>query len=590
MADQCEAMDERILGRYRLRSRIGYGRLGAVYEAIDESSLVPGAGRPVAIQILDPIFASDPDFVDKLRRGYAALRAGSHPNVVELLELGRDGELGFLTMELLQGASLRFVLDCESSLPVDEVIAVVRGVGDALQYLHAKSMFHGRVTPENVLVTDDFEVKLLDLAPVLPASPLPGLGIPTRAPDARDDVFDTACLVYELLTGRHPFNSNSPIEARRAGLEPDRIASLSTSRWQALAGGLVLQHKLRTPTIRDFLSEFGVQGTERLRVEVGAGPRSRVAPQRRPASEQTPARVRAPDQTVSQASSSQAPPPRTLPPRTPPPRVPLPTPEPIVVRPRHSGPALAPERRGGTRLGRLAGVALIAGAIAAAAIYREPLAQWAVDWTARLEATADRIAEEESSAGRDPTALARSDSAAAPRPSSPEQLPSEQLPLEQAPLEQAPLEQASVPARSEPVPRPATRPDAETSQRGEPIPARDETAVSSFSAAATTLTVAEDAVTARVPLRRIGDASIAVSLVWWTGDRTALAGDDYAGVAEHWEQLAPGEPGHDLYVPLIDDSLPEPDESFLVYLGRYGEVDGQLETVAEVTVRIVDDD
>ena len=83
---------------------------------------------------------------------------------------------------------------------------------------------HGNLRPENVLVTFGYEVKLLDVVPTgWLVNPNDALGVPARAPDKRDDVFGLACLAYEMLSGRHPFNGNTAQEAYRAGLEAERI-------------------------------------------------------------------------------------------------------------------------------------------------------------------------------------------------------------------------------------------------------------------------------------------------------------------------------------------------------------------------------
>ena len=84
---------------------------------------------------------------------------------MKLLEYGRDRNRLYLVNELLESASVRFVLQDVSELPPEEATAVLRAVGDALQYLHAKSIVHGNVNPGNVLVTFGYEVKLLDIVP-----------------------------------------------------------------------------------------------------------------------------------------------------------------------------------------------------------------------------------------------------------------------------------------------------------------------------------------------------------------------------------------------------------------------------------------
>ena len=259
---------DRLIGRrYRLCARLGRGRLGVIYQALDELSRGSGAARSVAVQLIAEKLVAREGFAGEFGRGAAALQAISHPNIVQLLESGRDGSRYFFVMELLESASLRFVLDEVTALPIEETTAIVRAVGDALQYLHAKAVVHGNLKPENVVVTFDYQVKLLDVVP-------PGW----QDLDSRDDVYGLACLIYELLAGKHPFNANSPLEARRAGLEPRPIANLPPRQWQALARALALDRDARTPTVAQFLDEFGVTGMERLRSIVSAGAEARPPP------------------------------------------------------------------------------------------------------------------------------------------------------------------------------------------------------------------------------------------------------------------------------------------------------------------------
>ncbi len=264
---------ERLADRgYRLRARLGSGRLGAIYEAQDDLSRSSGSQHFVAIQLIDENTASRPGFAADFERGAQELRSLSHPNIVKLLEYGRDRDRLYLVNELLESASVRFVLNDVAELPLEEASAVMRAVGDALQYLHAKSIVHGNVKPGNVLVTFGYEVKLLDIVPSgWLENPADELGVPARQPDKRDDVFGLACLAYEMLAGRHPFNGNTAQEAYRAGLEAAPIATLSAQQWNALARALSVHRDDRTPNVAQFLDDFGVAGVERLRSIVSAG-------------------------------------------------------------------------------------------------------------------------------------------------------------------------------------------------------------------------------------------------------------------------------------------------------------------------------
>ena len=267
-----DSLPDRLSERgYRLRARLGSGRLGAVYEAQDELSRISGSQHFVAVQLIDDKIATRPGFAAEFERGAAELKSIAHPNIVRLLEYGSDSNRYYLVNELLESASLRFVLNDAGVLPMPETIAVLGAVGDALQYLHAKSMVHGNLRPENVLVTFGYEVKLLDIVPggwLL--GPNDALGVPARSPDKRDDVFGVACLAYEMLSGRHPFNGNSAQEAYRAGLEAAPIEGLTDRQWQALANALAVHRDDRTPSVAQLLEEFGVARVQKLKTVVAA--------------------------------------------------------------------------------------------------------------------------------------------------------------------------------------------------------------------------------------------------------------------------------------------------------------------------------
>jgi hypothetical protein len=253
-----------IAGRYRTTSRIGRGRLGVIFEAGDEADDTPAPDRPVAIQVIPANFIRNSRLFNKLDTGYSKLREANHPNIVRYRKLERDGEFGYVVMDLLDGLSLRGVLDEAGPLPLNEVKPVIRGIGEALQLLHDRDIAHGSVTPANVFVTSGLEVRLLD---VLPVDSCDG-GLANYGPFGRctagQDLFDLGCLAYEMLAGQHPFNHRKPAEARAAGLEPERIAGLSDQEWLALRRALSYDGKRLMPSIADFLREFGITGTERL--------------------------------------------------------------------------------------------------------------------------------------------------------------------------------------------------------------------------------------------------------------------------------------------------------------------------------------
>jgi serine/threonine protein kinase len=545
---------------YRLRARLGHCRVGPVYEAQDELSRISGSQHFAAVTLIDAKIALRHGFAAEFERGATELKSVAHPNIVKLLEYGHERGHYYLVNELLESASLRFVLNDVSALPMEEAVAVLRAVGDALQYLHAKGMVHGNLRPENVLVTFGYEVKLLDIVPTgWLFGPTDALGVPARAPDRRDDVFGLACLAYEMLAGRHPYNGNTAQEAHRAGLEPARIAGMGDRLWRALEHALAVQRDDRTPNVAQFLVEFGVSPAEKLRDVVAAGNElQRAAP------------------------------------AFPPARLPAEAPEfsPRVVAARAT-PA-RPAR--GSLLRTLFLLFALIGIGAAAWYYQEPLRTFGTDLIATVESEMARI----QAADERPAAPEAANEPLPQAPAVTDDTPATvvadgtgQAVVTQAPhlaavdsASQAPVTPAAdVPAAAAPAlvasapveaeaPPTVTVPAAESASSG---PNR-------IAFSQPVLSVREGDVAARIVIRRTGDLSGAPEISWWTADGTAVADRDFADLGARVERFAPGEASRTVFVPLTNDAAPEPARSFTVLLGNAGTA------VDELRVDIIDDD
>lgn len=256
-----------IADRYRTLDQIGTGRLGKIYAATDERMEEIGVEQQVAIQVVAESVVRNNRLFNRLNLGYSQLRDSSHPNIVEFVRFGRDGKSGYLVMKMLDGASLRTVLDDAKTLPLTEMRPVLHSIGAALRFLHSKDIFHGNLITQNVFVTGDLEVRLLD---VLPADPTEALfranapGKPQKRYSVEDDVFGLACLAYEMLSGFHPFDGKYRAEAKMAGREAERIGSLPDREWQALRLTLSLNDESPKPSVAEFLRAFGALNAERL--------------------------------------------------------------------------------------------------------------------------------------------------------------------------------------------------------------------------------------------------------------------------------------------------------------------------------------
>jgi hypothetical protein len=283
-------------GRYELESILGSGGMGTVFKAVDRRGVLPAqAERRVALKVLrEPIGRSAAAQV-QLRREFVCSQALSHPNIVKVHELDSDAGIAFYTMELLSGEPLSAIIARArpAALPRHYAWAVIRAVGGAIAHAHARHVIHGDLKPQNVMITAENEVRVLDFGssrtahdadaeerltatpPYASCDVLEG-----EQPDPRDDLYSLACLSHELLGGHHPFHGRSAVEARAAGLQAHRPAGLSPEQWRALQTGLSWSRAERSVPVVEWLERLGLviepQCLPDLRA--GAAPESPAAP------------------------------------------------------------------------------------------------------------------------------------------------------------------------------------------------------------------------------------------------------------------------------------------------------------------------
>lgn len=268
--------------RYLLEQQVGSGGTAVVSRARD----LRRAGATddvshVAIKALRPELRDRPQSIARLRREFRQTQALVHPNVVQFYDLDCDRGTWFIAMELLDGEALgqRLRRAHPPGLPPREALRIAAACGDALAFAHEHGVTHGDVKPDNVFVTATDEVRVLDfgVAPesVLAApahAPSTDRVVPaaTRAyaspevlagqgPEPRDDVFSLACVIYEMLAGRHPYGRRGANEARDAGLAIEPAPGLSRSQWRALAAGLAWRREQRPADVRDLLGALGAE-------------------------------------------------------------------------------------------------------------------------------------------------------------------------------------------------------------------------------------------------------------------------------------------------------------------------------------------
>ncbi|MCB5275811.1 Serine/threonine-protein kinase PK-1 [Arthrobacter sp. SO5] len=206
--------------RYLIRSRLASGGMSTVYVATDQR-----LERDVALKVLHPHMAGDPQFLDRLGREAKAAARLSHPHVVGVLDQGEDGRIAYLVMEYIKGHTLRDVIKDKGALSPRLALALIDPVVEGLGAAHAAGLIHRDIKPENVLIADDGRIKVGDfgLARAVSASTSTGALIGTvaylspelvlgRQADARSDIYSVGIMLYEMMTGRQPFDGDVPIQ------------------------------------------------------------------------------------------------------------------------------------------------------------------------------------------------------------------------------------------------------------------------------------------------------------------------------------------------------------------------------------------
>lgn len=226
-------------GRYELESRLGRGGMATVFRGSDRV-----LGRSVAVKVLASTFAKDRTFVERFRREAQAAAGLNHPNVVAVFDTGSDDGVHYIVMEHVEGRTLADILREEGALPPTRAAEIAETVCRALSTAHEKGMVHRDVKPGNVLLTSDGGVKVADfgIARVASGEPLTVTGSvmgtasylsPEQATgggvDSRSDIYSLGCVLYEMLTGRTPFEGDTPVSIayKHVGEEPTVPSSIN---------------------------------------------------------------------------------------------------------------------------------------------------------------------------------------------------------------------------------------------------------------------------------------------------------------------------------------------------------------------------
>ena len=208
------------LGRYEITGELGQGAMGIVYRATD-----PMINRVVAIKTINMALKDD-EIAEYEARFYQEAKAAgglNHPNIVTIYDIGKSGNIAFMTMEFLQGKELRALLVPGKPLPLAQALDIGAQVADGLAYAHRNQVVHRDIKPANIMIVRDGVVKITDfgIARMRFSKTFTHTGTIVGSPrymspeqvlgkrtGPQSDIFSLGAVLYEMLTGRAPFTGN----------------------------------------------------------------------------------------------------------------------------------------------------------------------------------------------------------------------------------------------------------------------------------------------------------------------------------------------------------------------------------------------
>jgi serine/threonine protein kinase len=270
--------------RYVLEGRLGAGKEGAVFKALDRfRSSLPGAHQYVALRVLHAGGECSEQTLANLSLQVHCGQVLSHRNILNIYELDRDGDVVFSTMELLDGEPLSNVLERlrPAAMRKPQAWQLIQQLGAGLAHAHERGIVHGDLKPRNIFITREGEVRILgfgaahgfEAVQTRPEDMQYTFASGTRAyasceqlegrrADPRDDLYALACISYELLAGIHPFGSRAATVARNYHVDLDLVRphGLTGRQWRALQKGLSWHRAGRSISVQAWMHRLMKEG------------------------------------------------------------------------------------------------------------------------------------------------------------------------------------------------------------------------------------------------------------------------------------------------------------------------------------------
>nr|MCR4802698.1 protein kinase [Lachnospiraceae bacterium] len=217
--------------RYEIIDKVGSGGMADVYKAKDHR-----LNRFVAVKILKAEFSNDVKFVEKFRAEAQAAAGLSHPNVVNVYDVGDENDMYYIVMELVEGITLKSFIERKGKLGVKEAVGIAIQIAQGMEAAHSNHIVHRDIKPQNIIISREGKVKVTDfgIAKAISSDTVTSNAMgsvhylsPEQArggfSDEKSDIYSLGVTMYEMLTGRVPFVGENTVSVALSHLQDDPI-------------------------------------------------------------------------------------------------------------------------------------------------------------------------------------------------------------------------------------------------------------------------------------------------------------------------------------------------------------------------------
>lgn len=253
-------LEGKLLGnRYEIIEKIGNGGMATVYKATDKV-----LKRNVAVKILRDEFTTDDEFIKRFEVEAQSAARLTHPNIVSIYDVGVDGNLYYIVMELIQGKTLKEIIVKEKGpLPWKWSINVSIQIASALEMAHRNNIIHRDIKPHNIIITEDGVAKVTDfgIAKAVSNSTITAFGTtigsvhyfsPEHArggfTDAKSDLYSLGVVMYEMVTGRVPFDADTPVSVALKHMQEEPVEPIEVNPNLPMAVNKIIMRALQKDT------------------------------------------------------------------------------------------------------------------------------------------------------------------------------------------------------------------------------------------------------------------------------------------------------------------------------------------------------